>query len=138
MVRSRVWSPAQILVLAAGVVAIVFGAAAVVNGGLSGPVTEPVVKVFGFNHTPLLGLIELGTGALLMLSAIAGSRSSSALLAVLLVVGGVLVVAELDWIMINLTDQSEFGWVPIVAGGACLLALVVLPELRSRRHTALR
>jgi hypothetical protein len=120
------------------VVAIVFGAAAVVNGGLSGPVTEPVVKVFGYNHTPLLGLIELGTGALLMLSAVAGSRSTSALLGVLLVVGGVLVLAELDWIMTNLTDQSEFGWIPIVAGAACLLALVVLPELRSRRHTALR
>src|SRR5262245_62841949 len=114
---SLVWSPAQVLVLAAGVLFLVFGAVAVIDGGLSVPVTDPVVQVFGFDHTPLLGLFELGAGALLVLSALAGSRSTSAFLSVVLVVGGVIILAEQDWVMTHLTSQSEFGWVPIIAGG---------------------
>jgi hypothetical protein len=136
MAYTRVWSPAQLVVLMVGAASIVFGAVAVVNGGLGGPVTEPVVQVFGFAHTPLLGLFELGAGALLVLSALSGSRSFSALLAVLLVVGGVLTLAEMDWVMTHLTDQSEFGWLPVIGGAACLLALVILPEIRSRRTIA--
>jgi len=136
MAYTRVRSPAQMIVLAAGVLCLVFGAVAVVNGGLGGPLTDPVVQVFGYDHTPLLGLFELGAGALLVLSALSGSRSLSALLGVLLIVGGVLTLAEMDWIMTHLTDQSEFGWVPLITGAACVLALVILPEIRSRRTIA--
>jgi hypothetical protein len=129
----RVWSPAQLLVLAGGVLFIVFGAIAVIDGGLSGPITEPVVQVFGLDHTPLLGLIELGAGALLILSALAGSRGTSTFLSVLLLIGGILVLARLDWSQTHLTDQREYGWVPVIVGGVCLLALLVVPEVRSRR-----
>jgi hypothetical protein len=137
VVYARVWSPGQLLVLAGGIVSIVFGAIAVVDGGLSSPLTQPVVQVFGFDHTPLLGLIEIGVGALLVLSALLGSRATSTVLCVLLVVGGVLVLAQPDWIQTHLTDQSEFGWVPIVIGGVGLLALVLAPEVRARRRTML-
>jgi hypothetical protein len=136
MAYSRVRSPAQLIVLATGVVSAVFGAIAVVNAGLSGPLTDPVVKVFGFDHTALLGLFELGAGALLILSALSANRSLGALLGVLLVVGGVLTLAKMDWVMTHLTDEPEFGWVPVIAGGACVLALVILPEVRSRRTIA--
>ena len=130
---TRTWSPAHVVVLAAGILFLVFGGVAVVDGGLSAPVTDPVVKVFGFDHTPLLGLIELAAGALLVLSALAGSRRTSAVLAVALVIGGILILAQSDWIATHLTAQAEFGWVPIIAGAACLVALVLLPELRTRR-----
>lgn len=132
VIYSRVWSPARLIVLASGVLFLVFGAVAVVDGGLSGALTDPVVKVFGFDHTPLLGLFELGAGALLVLAALNGTRSVSVLLGVLLVVSGVLILARMDWIMTHLTDQSEFGWVPIITGAACVLAFVVLPEIRRR------
>jgi hypothetical protein len=138
VVYARVWSPGQVIVLLAGALFLVFGAIAVIDGGLSGPLTDPVVQVFGFNHTPLLGLFELAAGALLVLSALTGSRSTSAVLGMLLVVGGILVLAEQDWVMTHLTDQREFGWVPVLAGAACVLALMLLPELRRHRRTALR
>ena len=52
----------RLLILLAGVASLVFGIGAVVLAGLAGSVTEPVVQVFGFDHTPLLGLIEIATG----------------------------------------------------------------------------
>jgi hypothetical protein len=129
----RVWSPAQVIVLAAGVLFLVFGAIAVINAGLTEPLTEPVVRVFGFDHTALLGVFELCAGALLVLSALAGSRTLSVVLSVLLVVGGVMILAEEDWTMTHLTGQSEFGWVPVISGGVCLLALMLMREVRRGR-----
>jgi hypothetical protein len=131
---ARVWSPGQLLVLAGGIVTIVFGAIAVVDGGLSSPLNQPVVQVFGFDHTPLLGLIEIGAGALLVLSALLGTRATSMVLSMLFVVGGVLVLAQPDWIQTHLTTQSEFGWVLVIIGGVCVLALTLTPEIRARRR----
>ena len=55
------------------------------------------------------------------------------MVSVLLLIAGILVLAELDWIQTHLTDQREFGWIPVAVGGVCLLALVLMPEIRSRR-----
>jgi len=64
------FSPAA---MAAGIVAVlllVLGLIAVARGGLSGPITEPAVDVAGFSPTPLLGLIEAGTGLALLVCAL--------------------------------------------------------------------
>src|SRR5262249_22641833 len=129
----RVWSPAQLLVLAGGILFIVLGPIAVIDGGRRSPLPEPVVQVFGLDHTPLLGLVELGAGALLILSAVVGSRGTSVVLSVLLVIGGILVLARLDWSETHLTDQRAYGWVPVLVGGVCLLALMLVPEVHARR-----
>jgi hypothetical protein len=39
----------------------------VIEGGLDGPINAPSVQVFGFAQTPLLGVIEFGAGAAMVL-----------------------------------------------------------------------
>jgi hypothetical protein len=125
---------AQFVVFAAGIVLAIFGVVAVVRAGLTGPLTEPVVGVFGYDHTALLGLFELGAGVLLVVSALAPrGRSLAVVLGVVLVVGGVLTLAKAQWVQSHLTAEADFGWIPIACGGAVLLALLVLPQVRTRR-----
>jgi hypothetical protein len=131
---TRVWSPAQIVVVAAGVLFIVFGALAVARGGLSGPVTTPVVQVFGFDHTPLLGLIELATGAVLVLAGLSPrGRTVSFLVGILLAIAGVLVLGQIDWVKSHLAAPASFGWMPLISGGVIVLALMVSPQVHARR-----
>jgi hypothetical protein len=135
MVRSRRGlSPAQVVVFAAGVVLAVFGVVAVVRAGLSGPLTEPVVGVFGFDHTALLGLFELGAGVLLVIASLTpGLRGLAAVVGVALVVGGVLILAKAEWVQTHLTAEADFGWIPVACGGVVLLAVLGLSQLRTRR-----
>ena len=56
------YSWGQALIILAGVASLVFGIGAVALAGLAGSVTAPVVQVFTYSHTPLLGLIEIGAG----------------------------------------------------------------------------
>jgi hypothetical protein len=135
MVRSRRGlSPAQVVGFVAGVVLAVFGAVAVVRAGLSGPLTEPVVGVFGFDRTALLGLFELAAGALFVIAALTpGLRGLAAVLGVALMVGGVLILAKAAWVQSHLTAQADFGWIAVACGGAVLLSGLGLSQLRTRR-----
>jgi hypothetical protein len=134
--RERVWSPAQLIVLAAGAALVVLGAITVIRGDLSGEITEPRVEVLGFDHTPLLGLIELGAGVLLVLCGLTvATRAMAMLVGILLVVGGVLMLSGVEWIETDLTANAEFGWIPIILGGIVVLALMLVPEIHSRRTT---
>jgi hypothetical protein len=128
------WSPAQLVILAAGAVLVVFGVIAVVRGGLSGDITRPYVDVFGFSHTPLLGLIEMGAGVLLILSGLGSAgRPLAMLIGVALVIGGVLTLSSMDWIHTHLTTDNSYGWVPIICGGAVVIAAALLPSIRRRK-----
>src|SRR5262245_26834528 len=60
----------QVLIVLAGIASLVFGIAAIALAGLAGSITDPVVTVFGFDHTPLLGVIEVGAGVVLILAAL--------------------------------------------------------------------
>ena len=129
---TRSWSPAQIVVVAAGVLFVVFGAFAVARGGLSSPQTTPVVQVFGFDHTPLLGLIELGTGAALVLAGLSPrGRTVSFLVGILLAIAGVLVLGQVDWVKTHLAAPSSFGWIPLISGGVIVVTLMVSPQVHA-------
>jgi hypothetical protein len=129
----RVWSPSQIAPLAAGVLFIVFGLLAVIKGGLGGPIDRPFVDVFGYAQTPLLGLIELGTGAVLLLIGLTpGARNAGIFVGALVAVAGGLVLGDLAWVNAHLTTDTDFGWIPLVAGAAVVVVLAVVPTTRSR------
>jgi len=107
----------QVLIVLAGLVSLVFGIGAVALAGLAGSVTAPVVDVFTYAHTPLLGLIEIGVGVVLVLAGfIPGGRWVAGPVAVGTIVGGALVVAQLDWIQTHLAAEQRFGWVVIAVG----------------------
>lgn len=128
--RRLTWG--QVLVVLAGVVGLVFGIGAVALAGLAGSVTEPVVDVFGFRHTPLLGLIEIAAGAVLVLTGLVrGGRWIAGPVAVGAIVGGALIVAELDWTRTELRAEQRFGWVPIIVGTAAYLGAMVPGRPRS-------
>ena len=77
----RGFSPGQILLVLAGAASLALGIAAVIATGLDGPLSEPVDEVLGWNHTALLGIIEMAAGVVMILSGLragaAGSAASS-------------------------------------------------------------
>ncbi len=116
----------QVLIFLAGAASLVFGVGAVMLGGLAGSVTAPVVRVFTYEHTPLLGLIETGAGVVLVLCAfIPGGRWVAGPIGVAAIVGGALIVAELDWIHRNLAAERRFGWVAIAVGTVAYFGAMV-------------
>jgi hypothetical protein len=128
------WNPGQIVLVAAGVLFLVYGIVALVRGGLSGAISEPSVDVFGFAHTPLLGLIEVGAGAVLLLAGLGrGMRTPGMLLGALVAVAGGLLLADFAWSREYLTTDPSFGWVPLAAGAAIVVVLGLVPSTRS--HT---
>jgi hypothetical protein len=136
MPTRRTYSWGQALILLAGAASLVFGVGAVALAGLAGPVTEPVVEVFTFDHTPLLGLIEIAAGTVLVLAGLVrGGRWVAGPVGVAAIVGGALVLAELDWTRTELAAERRFGWVPIIIGTAAYLGAMVPPK---KRVTAIR
>src|SRR5262249_51082381 len=129
MKRRLSWG--QVLMFLAGVASLVFGVGAVILGGLAGPVTAPVVQVMTYDHTPLLGLIETGIGVVLIVGAfIPGGRWVAGPVAVATIVGGALIVAQLDWIRRNLAAEQRFGWVAIGVGAAAYFGAMVPTKKR--------
>ena len=126
----------QVLILLAGAASLVFGVGAVMLGGLAGSVTEPVVQVLTYDHTPLLGLIEVGAGVVLVTCAfVPGGRWIAGPVGVAAIVGGALIVVELDWIQRNLAAEKRFGWVAIAIGAVAYLGAMV-PARRPRSSSS--
>ena len=121
----------QVLILLAGAASLVFGIGAVMLAGLAGSVTEPVVQVFGFDHTPLLGLIEIAAGVVLVFAALVpGGRWLAGPIGVAAIVGGALIIAELDWTQTELAVESRFGWVSIAIGATAYLGAMAPTKRR--------
>jgi MFS family permease len=121
----------QGLILLAGGTCLVFGIGAVALAGLAGSITEPVVDVFGFDHTPLLGVIEVGAGLVLVLAAlIPGGRWVAGLVGGAAIAGGALILAEYDWTQTELAAEQDFGWVAIAVGAAAYIGAMVAPKRR--------
>jgi uncharacterized membrane protein HdeD (DUF308 family) len=130
--RTSRFSPAAIVAGIGGIVLIVLGLIAVARGGLSGPLTEPVVDVVGFSHTPLLGLIEAGTGLILFLCALWGTRASTLFVGVLVAIAGIVVAAAPDAFASSLATESSYGVFLIVLGGIVALTSLLIPDRSSR------
>lgn len=134
VLTERGFSPGQLLILAAGAASIVLGVLAVLRTGLGGALSEPVETVLWWDHTALLGLVEIGAGALLVIGALHPAlRWLGAVVGIAAIVGGVLVLAEADWAMDELGTEPGFGWAAIVIGAVALLGALV-PRVRRTRH----
>jgi hypothetical protein len=121
----------QVLILLAGVASLVFGIGAIALAGLAGSITEPIVDVFGFSHTPLLGVIEVGAGVMLILAALVpGGRWVAALVGGGAIAGGELILAEYDWTQTELAAEQRFGWVAIAIGATAYLGAMVPTKKR--------
>ncbi len=131
---ARVFTPARILGIAAGAVLIIFGLVALARGDLSGSVDEPVVKVAGWSHTPLLGLIEIGAGVLLVLSS--SVMSMEMMMGAVIAVGGIVALIEPKVLSDNLSIDSGLAWLVIILGAVPFAAAAITRMMPLRtRHT---
>ena len=136
-VVERGFSPGQILIVLAGAASLALGIAAVAATGLDGPLSQPVDEVLGWNHTALLGIIEIGAGVVMILSGLrAGARWLGGLVGLAAIVGGALILGRLDWTMNELGAERDFGWVAIAIGAVAVIgAAIPRVRRRSRRTT---
>lgn len=119
-----------------GLAVLLFGLIAVVRAGLGGVLAEPVVRIFSFDHTATLGLIEVGIGLCLLISASASSRSAKMFFGAALGIGGFVGAVQTDSFNETLALESEFAWIAVVAGLVIVAAVLFLPRY-DKRSTSL-
>lgn len=133
------WSPAQLVALAFGIFFVVMGAVAMARGGLSGDTFDTkIVNVLGFDHTALLGVIELVFGLLLVLAgAVPGAgRGTMAFLGVVALGFGIVVLAAADSLRGSLGVTAANGWLYVITGIVNLVAAMAAPVIFTRQHRA--
>ncbi|HLZ73069.1 MAG TPA: DUF4383 domain-containing protein [Dehalococcoidia bacterium] len=134
------WSPAQLVALAFGVFFVVIGAVAMARGGLDANTFDSkIVNVLGFDHTALLGVIELVFGLLLLLAgALPGAgRGTMAFLGVAALGFGIVVLATADQLRSTLGVTTANGWLYVITGIVNLVVAMVAPVIFTRqRHVA--
>lgn len=128
----RLWSPAQVVALALGGVAITFGVLALTRTGIDlSHLTRDHDSFLGFGHTPLLGVAEIGFGALMVLAALGpvAGRNIMTLLGAAAVGLGVVIIA--GWWSTRMTRwlgvSDRNGWLFIAVGGVALFAAFFAP-----------
>jgi hypothetical protein len=124
------WSPAQIVGLAIGIGFVVLGVAALAKTG-SPHLYTPRDTVWHLGHTPLLGWIDIGFGALLILASVVpgGVRSLMALLgAGALAFGIVILVNAAPHRVSRYFDATHVnGWLYVAVGAVLVLAAFASP-----------
>src|SRR5690349_23446726 len=93
---THAWSPAQIIGLAVGIFFAALGIAGVVRTGFNtAHIYVPHRTAWTFAHSPLLAVVEIGFGALLILSSVVpgGLRWLMGLLGAAALVFGIVIVA---------------------------------------------
>jgi hypothetical protein len=129
----RYWSPAQFVAFVIGVAALVFGAIALAKTGIDGSLKTPHEELWGFHHTPLLALIEIGAGALLVLAAFGAVRGRMlmALLGAAAVGFGALIFSDAwpgrmhRWFGVH--DRN--AWLFVIVGGVVLVTAFLAPTV---------
>jgi hypothetical protein len=121
------WSPANVLVVLAGVALAALGIVALIRTEVNETWYTPVETVARINHTPLLGAIEVGVGALLVILGLLGVRTLTAFVCLAGAVAAA--VAAMDPARFETELAIERWWaIALAAGGAALAVLLMLPR----------
>jgi len=121
------WSPANVLVVLAGVALAALGVVALIRTEINETWYTPVETVAGINHTPLLAAIEVGVGALLVILGLLGIRMLTAFVCLAGAVAAA--VAAMDPARFETELAIERWWaIALAAGGAALAVLLMLPR----------
>ena len=132
---ARRWAFDSAVCGAVGIVFAVVGLIAVTRGGFDGSLSDPIVDVVGFQHTTLLGLIEIGVGAVLLLAAAVASRGAAVFFGVLLGIGSFVGAIESDRFADRLGLESNFAWISFVLALVVVLAALLVPRITSQTTT---
>lgn len=129
------FAPDSIITGLIGLVMLVVGLIAVTRAGFDGPMSDPVTKVLGFTYTSTLGLIEIGFGLCLLLSAAARSRSGELFFGVVLGIAGFVGAIQTESFRKSLALEPGMGWLAVVAGGVIVAAALLLPRISKNSTT---
>ncbi len=121
-------APDAILTGTIGLAVLLVGLVAIVRAGLGGVLAEPVVRIFGFDHTATLGLIEVGIGLCLLVSASASSRAGEMFFGAVLGIGGFVGAVQSDSFDETLALEASMGWIAVIAGLVIVAAVLFLPR----------
>ncbi len=116
------------VVAAIGLAILTTGLIAITRGGFDGPMADPVVEVLGFKHTTTLGLLEIGFGACILLSAFAASRRAEVFFGIVLAVAGFVGSVQAESFQESLALESAMANLAVVAGIIVVLAALLLPR----------
>ena len=120
------------LTAAYGAALAAIGALALVRTGVDDSWYEPVDQVARIDHSPLLGAIELGVGALVLLALAFGLRMFAALVALAAGVAAVVVAVEPS--RVNPELAIERGWAVALAVVSLALGLLLIATQDRRRQ----
>jgi hypothetical protein len=129
------YAPDAVVAALVGLVLLVIGLIAIVRGGFSGPMSDPVVKVLGFAHTTTLGLIEIGLGVCLLANGAARSRAGAMFFGGILGVAGFIGAVQTKSFRTALALESSMAWLAVVAGAVVVLVALLLPRFAKRSST---
>lgn len=129
------YAPDAVIAALVGLVLLVIGLIAIVRGGFSGPMSDPVVNVLGFTHTTTLGLIEIGAGVCLLASGAARSRAGAMFFGGVLGVAGFVGAVQTKSFDTALALESSMAWLAVVAGAVVVFAALLLPRFAKRSST---
>ena len=126
------FAPDSIVVAIIGLALMVAGLVAVARAGTDGPMSSPVVKVFGFTHTATLGFIEIAIGLCLLICAAATTRSGAIFFGLILGVGGIVGAVQTKSFHKTLALQSGLAWLMVVAALVIVLVSLLVPRVSTR------
>jgi hypothetical protein len=130
------WSPAQWVAALIGLFLIVLGAVALLRVGLDS-LTGDTAVVWVFEHTALMGIIDLIMGVLFLM--VAGSalngRSGLITLGLLSLAFGLIVAIEPAAMTNYIGGGEQLGWLYAVLGGLSVITAFSSPTVQVRRAT---
>ena len=143
VVERAPWSPAQMIVLAAGLVLAVIGGIALARTHVHfNDIPSTHAQAAGLRHTSLSAVIELGVGLILIgIGAIPGAaRSLMTFMGVLLLGAGIVIAIQPSSFHKWFGYDAANGVYLAIIGGVLLLAAMVSPMMWGRRdrHTISR
>lgn len=125
------FAPDAIVAGIVGLVLLLLGLIAVIRCGVGGAISKPVVQLVGFNHTAVLGFIEVGLGLCLLASAASAWRGGEFFFGAILGIGGFIGVIQVDSFESSLALETSMAWIAVFAGIAVVAATLLLPRYGS-------
>jgi hypothetical protein len=127
VVTSRRISPAAVLGTVLAIALGVIGAVALIRADLEGPLDEPIVVVAGFDHTALLGLIEVGAAVALLAASL--SRDRGAILFVSILIGTAALIAAIEPTVGSMGIERSYAVLVTIAMAALALVAAIEPSI---------
>jgi membrane-bound ClpP family serine protease len=132
--RTHHFSPGQLLTGAVGAVLVIFGVIALVRSGVDGSLNTPPSDILGLTHSAYVGFAELALGLLLLIgSANVAYRGVAGAVGALMVIGGIIVAAGTNKMLLQIGTERATGWFFVVMGAIAILGSMLPSLYRSDR-----